>query len=101
MKPTSHTSGNDRRFGGDRTDVRRFPVTDFQYQALNLGGRGGSCAKFSPSFRNISMDYFKKEARRSFVTEVVFFVLIVLTSTWPVLQNIRAMTELVRAFAGA
>src|SRR4051794_6006506 len=99
MKPTSHTTNRTRVCGGNR--ISRFPLTDVEYQSLALDGYRGSCAnKRLPSFRNISNDYFKNEARHSFVTEASFFALIVITATWPVLQSIGAMTDLVRAFAG-
>lgn len=97
MKPTSHTTGRTSVFGG----TVRFPVTEVEYQSLTLDDYRGSCAnKRLPSFRNISNDYFKNEARQSFATEATFFVLMVLTASWPVLQSIRAMTDLVRAYAG-
>jgi hypothetical protein len=81
--------------------MSRFPITDVEYQSVRLDGYRGNCAnKRLPSFRNISKDYFKNEARRSFVTEATFFAFIVITASWPVLQSVRAMTHLVRAFAG-
>jgi hypothetical protein len=98
MKPTSHTTSRTRVCRG----TVHFPITDVAYQALTLDGYRGSCAnKRLRSFRNISNDYFKNEARQSFVTEVIFFVLMVLTASWPVLQSIRAMTDLVRAYSGS
>jgi hypothetical protein len=100
MKPTFFTTDNIRRIGDDQIFVR-FPVVESAYQAISLEGYRGGCADTRrPSFRNISNGYFKKEARRSFITEAAFFVSIVIVSTWPVLQSIRAMSELVRAYAG-
>jgi hypothetical protein len=99
MKPTSQLTGNE--LPGDKHLSRRFPVLDHNYQALTLEGYRGGCAKTrAPSFLNISNGYFKNEARRSFVTEALFFGLMVVTAAWPVAQSARAMTDLVRAFAG-
>ena len=101
MKPTSHSTGQNRP--SDAKEVRSdgFPVTDFNYQSVTLDEYRGGCANIrAGSFRNISNDYFKNEARHSFVTEAVFFALIVVTSTWPILQSVRAMADLVRAFSG-
>lgn len=96
MKPISLAAGESRRFGANQ-----FPVTDFSYQSLKLDGfRGGCIHRCEPSFRRISEDYFKTEARRSFVTEATFFALMVITSSWPIVQSVRAMAVLVRGYAG-
>jgi hypothetical protein len=101
MKPTSHNSGTNGRSDVSETLSRRFPVTDCSYQSVTLDGFRGGCAKTStPSFRKISSEYFENEARRSFVTEAAFFAMMVATTIGPVLQSARAMTHLVRAFAG-
>lgn len=101
MKPTSLTAGESRRFGADQTGANKFPVTDFSYQSLTLDGfRDGCIHRCEPSFRRISEDYFKTEARRSFVTEATFFALMVITSSWPIVQSVRAMAVLVRGYAG-
>src|SRR5262249_51725193 len=101
MKPTFLTARNKTRSGDNQIISRGFPVIDSAYRAIGLEGYRGGCADTRyPSFRNISNGYFKNEARRSFVTEAAFFVSIVIVSTWPVLQSIRAMSELVRAYAG-
>lgn len=101
MKPTSHSAERKNRDGASKTFSARIPVTDYSFQSLTLDGYRGGCAKYARSFRNISNDYFKTEARRDFLTEAVFFGSIVATTIWPVLQSARAMTDLVRAFAGA
>jgi len=101
MKPTSHSAG--RKSSSDATEnlSRQFPVIDSSYQTVTLDGFRGGCANSCQlSFRNISNDYFKTEARKSFVTEASFFAIIIVTTVWPVLQSAQAMTHLVRAFAG-
>jgi hypothetical protein len=97
MKPRSHTTG---RIGiGDI--YRPFPVVDSAFQSVTLDGSRGGCAKSQkPSFRNISKDYFKNEARHSFLSEAAFFAAIVVISSWPILLSVRAMTDLVRAYGG-
>ena len=100
MKPTSHNAGKNTGDGVNKTFSRQFPVTDYSFQSLTLDEYRGGCAKYARSFRNISGDYFKTEARRDFLTEAVFFGSIVATTIWPVLQSARAMSDLVRAFSG-
>ena len=74
MKPTSHSNETPR--GGD-SFVRRFPIIECNYQTFYTDFSGGHCANVpSPSFRNISRDYFRNEARYTFVTEAALFVLI-------------------------
>jgi hypothetical protein len=100
MKPTSHDAGQNRPSGNDEFVSRSFPITDCSYQSVTLdGSRGGCVNRYAHSFRNISDDYFRTEARRSFVAEAALFGLIVATTIGPVLQNAQAVTHLVRAFA--
>ena len=101
MKPTSHSAATRNRDGVNNIFSRRLPLTDYSFQAVTLDGYRGECAKYARSFRNISNDYFKTEAPRNFLTEALFFGSIIATTIWPVLQSARAMTDLVRAFAGA
>ena len=59
---------------------------------------GGRCFDSrQPSFRAISQDYFKKEARHSFAGEAALFSVIVLTVAVPLLQNANAVVHLVRS----
>jgi hypothetical protein len=100
MRPTPHTRTRNARIGDGALASAAFPVTDSAYQSVTLDGyRGGCVNRCTSSFRNISNDYFKTEARRSFVAEAVFFALIMVISSWPILLSIRAMTGLVRAGA--
>ena len=100
MKPTSHSIG---RNDAAANEIRStgFPATDFAYQSVSLDGYRGGCAKVRPqSFRNISNDYFKTEARKSFVTEAALFATMVVISSWPVMLSVRAMVGLIHAYAG-
>jgi len=89
MKPISITSRNSRKF----------PLIDWNYQSITLGGCGGQCAKTeSPSFRNISRQYFQNDARRDFIGEACFFAAIVVIAAAPLLSAASALTEFCRAF---
>jgi hypothetical protein len=99
------TISPNRRFarGHDREEAgtKRFPVTDYAYQAVVLDGfRGRSVRTCEPSFRSISENYFNSEARQNFVSEAAFFVAIIATATWPIVQNLHAMIDFVRAISG-
>ncbi len=62
---------------GRRRNFRRFPITDYNFQTFSLDRyHGGSTGSSPASFLNISREYFQHEARRNFVVEVTFFVLI-------------------------
>ena len=69
MKPSSE--GND---GRTRSGL---PVTDCNFQPSPLDRYyGGSTGNSQPSFLNISREYFRFEARRNFLAEVAFFLVI-------------------------
>jgi hypothetical protein len=75
MKPNS--GPNNFRRGDDfpRGRKRNFPITDCNYQAFSLDRFGGELPdKPAPSFLNISREYFRYEARRSFLAEAAFFL---------------------------
>ena len=47
-----------------------------------ISGYRGRCVKsVAPSFRNISRQYFQKEARRDFVGEAIVFAMLIITAT--------------------
>lgn len=76
---------------------RRFPATDSFYQALTLPDfRGGRLS----SFRNISREYFRKEARGEFCREIIAFAVIVVTAAIPVASNLRALGSFLRVIGG-
>jgi hypothetical protein len=72
MKPTA-TLNEARRPG--YFFARRLPITDCNFQPPSLVDLGGGhCARFpARSFRSISRNYFRKEARRNFVIEAFLF----------------------------
>lgn len=96
MKPTFETI--DRSKKRDSFALRgdqRLPITDCHYQSIALGGFNHACSK--TSFREISSDYFKNEARHDFWAEASFFAAIVLTAAVPLALGAYAVTEFVRA----
>jgi len=100
MKPTSHSTGRNDTVANEIRSIG-FPVTDFSYQSVSLDGYRGGCANVRPnSFRNISRNYFKTEARKSFVTEAAFFAVMVVISSWPIMLSVQAISGLIRAYAG-
>jgi hypothetical protein len=95
MKPSS--TPNRSRNGSDRS-ARRFPITDCDYQAPSYIDRsGGHCANVpSPSFRNISRDYFRNEARYTFASEAALFVLITITAALAIASGAVAAIDFLR-----
>jgi hypothetical protein len=66
MKPTMQNIDN----GRSRAEGRKFPVTDFNYHTVTLGGFNGRCVRAEfPSFRSISRNYFDTEAQHHFLAE--------------------------------
>ena len=54
-----------------------FPIIDCNYQSFSLDRYyGGSTGSSPASFLNISRDYFRHEARRNFLAEVAFFLIL-------------------------
>jgi hypothetical protein len=67
---------------------------------MTLGGYHARCVRTAvPSFRNISRQYFQKEARRDFVAEAFLFALIIILAAAPLLSTASALTEFCRAIA--
>ena len=96
MKPTVKTIDQSKKRDAfvPRND-RRFPVTDCNYHTVALGGYNGARSVTS-SFRNISNDYFKSEARHDFLAEASFFAAIVLTAAVPLVSGAYALVQFIR-----
>lgn len=86
-----------------RTDLPRnrapvFPVTDSNYHVPTLPKFGGGCARSRGcSFRSISHEYFRSEARGEFQCELVAFGAIVIATILPVLSNAHALVHFLRS----
>ena len=93
MKPISGGSDCDCR--RDRNFCRcRFPITDCNFQTFSRDRYHGDSAGSSPaSFLNISREYFRHEARRNFVVEIVFFLVITAILTVTFISDARAIIQ--------
>ena len=75
-----------------------FPLTDYHYQSVTLPNFRSGCARPKlHSFRNISSEYFRTEARSEFRNEVIAFAAIVITAAIPMLSNVRALADFLHA----
>jgi len=89
MKPTTLTNKN----------ARKFPFVDYDYQASTLGNFTGRCAKTSTSksLRDISRDYFDKEANYDFLSDAAVFGTLIATAAVPIVIGLNAVIELCRS----
>lgn len=103
MKPLAFTNYKDRRRGSFNRAVgkyRRSPTTDYSYQSAAFGESSGRFVHNSaPSFWNIAGDYFKDEARHDFWSEATLFAFITITAALPLMNNVHALIEFVRAIS--
>lgn len=95
MKPTLQTENL------NQSGSRAFPKTDYGYHSATLSDFDSCCGKGYVSFRAISGDYFKSEARRDFVSEAVFFSLIILTAAVSIISSANALADFVRVIGAA
>ena len=101
MKPTIQFNEKSRRDFCDRDFCKgsELPKTDYSFQAASVANGGGRCYGSSHrSFRSISQDYFKNEARHSFAREAALFTVIVLIAAVPIISSVNAFFHLVRSF---
>ena len=98
MKPTPQFF--DRNNRGDAVEVvctSAMPKTDYNFQPGWLGdsasSRGGD--KGRPSFRGISDEYFRTEARNYFRVEAALFAFILVTAAVPVIEAISGLAQFV------
>ena len=101
MKQTTLTTSNDRRRNPFDRTVRkslRSPITDYNYHSVAFGGSGGRYTRYpSRSFWKIAGDYLKDEAWRDFQSEGMLFAVIAITAALPLINNVHALIEFVRA----
>jgi hypothetical protein len=98
MKPIVGQNNLSKRADVAQKDA--FPFIDCNYHTIALPSYRGSCLRprFS-SFRNISGEYFRNEARNEFRVEAVAFVAIVITAAIPILNNMQALADFLRAIS--
>ena len=101
MKSTSLTTSRARRRDSFDCSLRKFgrqPFTDYSYHSGAFEQSSGyDVPVYVRSFRNIGGDYFKYEARHDFWSEAVLFGFITLTAALPLMNNLHALIQLVRA----
>ena len=99
MKPLTLTAQRRRdSFDPALNKYRRSPITDYNYQSVAFGEFGGRFVYNSPrSFWNIAGDYLKDEARHDFQAEALLFAFISITAALPLINNVHALIEFVRA----
>ena len=93
MKPIAERTNrrSDGEFSPDRRQRRTLPV-DCNYQSFSpdryYGGPTGSSPR---SFLNISRDYFQREARRNFLAETAFFLVMTAILASAIVESVRAI----------
>lgn len=97
MKPTIEQSSPSRRWDGAQNHGRTFPFVDSNYHAVALPNYRGGCLRAKPlSFRTISGEYFRHEARNEFCVEALAFFALVVTAAIPILNNMHALADFLR-----
>lgn len=93
MKPIAERTNrrSDGEFSSKRQQ-RRTPPIDCNYQSLSLDRYyGGPTGNSSRSFLNISRDYFEREARRNFLAETAFFLVMAAILAGAIVEGARAI----------
>jgi len=98
MNSTVEQNNLSKRADVAQRNAAAFPSVDCNYQTVALPSYRGGCLrpKFS-SFRNISGEYFRNEARNEFRVEAVAFVAIIITAAIPILNKMHALADFLRA----
>jgi hypothetical protein len=104
MKPLTLTAlTTDRRRDSFDRPVGKYgrsPITDYSYQSAAFGESSGRFVYNSArSFWNIAGDYLKGEARRDFQSEAMLFAFITVTAALPLINNVHALIEFIRAIS--
>jgi len=103
MKPiASKTPKSTHRDAFDRVMPydRPAPITDCNYHSIAFEGSSARYVRNPPrSFWKIAGDYFKNEARRDFRSEAALFALFTITASLPLINNMHALIEFLRAIS--
>src|SRR5436190_23957268 len=101
MKPIHLTTPDHSRcdlFVPMGRERHRMLVTDYSYHSVAFGGSSGRYTRYpSRSFWKIAGDYLKDEARHDFQSEGMLFAVITVTAALPLINNVHALIEFVRA----
>ena len=97
MKPTVEQNNLSRRGDGVQNNGATFPHVESNYHVVALPNYRGGCVRAkSLSFRNISGEYFRHEARNEFCAEALAFLAIVITAAIPILNSMHALADFLR-----
>jgi hypothetical protein len=103
MKPIPLTADKDRLRDSFDCEVGKYrgsPITDYSYQSSAYGESSGRFVRNSArSFWKIAGDYLKNEARHDFQSEAILFAFISVTAALPLINNVHALIEFVRAIS--
>jgi hypothetical protein len=103
MKPIPLTPDKDRRrdsFDRAVSECGRSRITDYRYQSAAFGESSGRFVHNSArSFWKIAGDYLEDEARHDFQSEAMLFAFISVTAALPLINNVHALIEFVRAIS--
>ena len=98
MRPTFEQNNLSKRGDGAQKNGATFPFVDSNYHAVALPNYRGGCLRAEPlSFRSISGEYFRHEARNEFCMEALAFFAMVVTAAIPILSNMHALADFARA----
>jgi hypothetical protein len=97
MKPTVEQNNLSRRGDGAQKNGATFPFVESNYHVVALPNYRGGCLRAKPlSFRNISGEYFRREARNEFCMEALAFFAMMVTAAIPILNNMHALADFLR-----
>lgn len=97
MKPTVEQNNLSKRGDGAPRSGATFPFVDSNYHAVALPNYRGGCLRAkSLSFRSISGEYFRHEARNEYCVEALAFLAMVVTAAIPILNNMYALADFLR-----
>jgi hypothetical protein len=91
MKPTFNATEISRRDSVEGVRRNALPKTDYQFRTSSFDFSGRCKGEGYPSFRGISDEYFKNEARSHFASEASIFAVIVLTVSVPLFEVAREL----------
>jgi hypothetical protein len=101
MKPIPLTTPDHSRrdlFVPTGREHHRMPVTDYRYHSVAFEGFSGRYLRNpEQSFWNVAGNYLKGEARHDFWSEAVLFAVITVTAALPLMNNLHALIQFVRA----
>jgi hypothetical protein len=102
MKPIPLTTDKDKRHDSFDRAVGKYgrsPITDYSYQSAYGEFSGRFVHNSARSFWKIAGDYLKGEARHDFQSEAILFAFISVTAALPLINNVHALIEFVRAIS--